>query len=334
MDRFGSQVLDYFSGQTHLLDPAPAYWQRHLERSFLRLLSPELMPILLSEMERAVGEWNKLRSKLELQEESIDDSLIALIQAHLASVWRNVAQEISSAITESITRGLQSGQELREMMDTIGELVKSSEYRLERIVRTETTRAYNYAMIHETALEDEIAGYRYSVVLDDRTSAVCRPIANRFVRKEQLEFAPPLHPNCRTVLVPVLTDQLPESAEVYARPSDFDATARRFGVLPGLLRNRLRGVRDDTTAQFWNEFESKRTAFYRYCLRITRSEELASDLMSNTMLRAYERYAFYDRDRADLITWLKTIARNLYLNERQVRARNCELNEDLSLGRD
>ncbi len=80
--------------------------------------------------------------------------------------------------------------------------------RLDTIVRTITTEAYNHGrLIEARALGSALVpGMQYSAVLDDRTTAICRSLHGKRFRTDDPElgaFTPPNHYRCRSVLVPV-----------------------------------------------------------------------------------------------------------------------------------
>ena len=90
-------------------------------------------------------------------------------------------------------------------------------YRLENIVRTNTTEAYNQGRL--SAIRDPdvaaiIKGVRYSAVMDERTTDVCEFLNGRVFRLDDPDLdrlAPPNHFMCRSVLTPVtLTQELRE----------------------------------------------------------------------------------------------------------------------------
>lgn len=82
-------------------------------------------------------------------------------------------------------------------------------YRLETIVRTNVTDAYNQgrlsAMIDPDVLP-YLAAVRYSALLDTRTTEVCSYLHDKLFRvndPELLRLTPPNHFNCRSLLVPI-----------------------------------------------------------------------------------------------------------------------------------
>lgn len=92
-------------------------------------------------------------------------------------------------------------------------------YRLETIIRTNVTEAYNQGRIVEMLdpeVKDMLSGVQYSAVIDTRTTEVCRLLHGKVFDKDDPELhrlAPPNHFNCRSVLVPVLIDETVDEKE-------------------------------------------------------------------------------------------------------------------------
>lgn len=83
-------------------------------------------------------------------------------------------------------------------------------HRLETIVRTNQTDAYNHGRLSEYVRPDMLPflqGLRYSAVLDNRTTPVCRFLHERIFPDPENAMVPPLHFNCRSILVPVVVGE-------------------------------------------------------------------------------------------------------------------------------
>ncbi len=85
--------------------------------------------------------------------------------------------------------------------------------RLENIVRTETTWAYNQGRLAVgDALGDYILGYQFSAILDERTTETCQTADGLVLQKDDattIQLTPPLHFQCRSMLVYVTVDDSP-----------------------------------------------------------------------------------------------------------------------------
>ena len=80
-------------------------------------------------------------------------------------------------------------------------------YRLETIVRTNVTDAYNTGRLAQMREDAEwLNGVRYSATIDDRTTELCLRLDGLVFRLEDPDLdrlTPPNHFNCRSLLVPV-----------------------------------------------------------------------------------------------------------------------------------
>ena len=89
----------------------------------------------------------------------------------------------------------------------LSEVGRVTAARAEAVARTESMRAYNMgALVGMRETEGFVQGVRFSAILDERTSRMCRMRDGMTFRLDDPRLAgnsPPLHPNCRSVLVPV-----------------------------------------------------------------------------------------------------------------------------------
>ncbi len=94
--------------------------------------------------------------------------------------------------------------------------------RIETIVRTTTSKAFNQARTQEfEKVKTEIIGYQYSAILDNRTSDICNALDNQVFKPSEMNtYNPPNHFNCRSLLVPVFKDEEVEFTDVPAVEKD------------------------------------------------------------------------------------------------------------------
>ena len=60
-------------------------------------------------------------------------------------------------------------------------------------------------------IRDEIGGYQWSALLDHRTCPICKSLDGTYFEPGDsalAELKPPIHPNCRCILVAVLREEL------------------------------------------------------------------------------------------------------------------------------
>jgi SPP1 gp7 family putative phage head morphogenesis protein len=152
--------------------------------------------------------------------ELLSDALNFILQKAIRIV-STVNSDALTAVRDSLLSSLKFGETPREAEGRLSEAVtpfvsagvvdeaQRIPSRLEVIVRTETTNAYNMGRIiaaRSPAADKIIQGFEYSAILDSRTTAVCRKLDGRFIAKGDPDLArlsPPNHFNCRSLLVPV-----------------------------------------------------------------------------------------------------------------------------------
>ena len=297
---------------------AEAELQTMLERILLRVLLPILRKRYAEYGRRIQQQLSAWRAAVQMaQSESDLPAEIGYYHSrHMMQVLQRVAGRVAPYVARAILRGLQRGEDLPTTMQAVSRYLQGlAEYQLERIVRTETTRYYNYAIVYETAAYPEVAGYRYDVVQDDRTSDLCKTLIGKVVRRDQLRYVPPLHPNCRTQLVPLLSEDMPRAR--LAEPQDFNPAADLFGLIPPFLRERLLlGAANSPVAEFWQLWQQHENSIRKLCFSLARGDQLrGEDLYGETLMRAYERYYQYDPQRgATFEGWLYRIARSILIN--------------------
>jgi len=135
------------------------------------------------------------------------ESLNALTVAHLAE------QAIRSIVKPALLRVLAGELTYEGFLEQVKDLQfgvpgrLSPELHKEIVYRTNVMTAYNFGRIEyglDPSLADFLPGGQLMVVLDERTSDICRPLYGRYVSREDIvngRFAPPFHYSCRTTFV-------------------------------------------------------------------------------------------------------------------------------------
>jgi len=123
-----------------------------------------------------------------------------------------------------LTRAIQFGEPLDDVVGKLADLFApyilegvapevATPFRLETIVRTNMTEAYNMgrlADVHDPDMALYIEGVRYSAILDTRTTPICAFLHDKVFKPDDPELdrlAPANHFNCRSILVPVIVGE-------------------------------------------------------------------------------------------------------------------------------
>lgn len=143
--------------------------------------------------------------------ELLPDEFLDVIEAESFKAVGDYSNDILKRAGNILANGLKTGSPTSEIYKAIAEeLAGFTDKWVNTVVRTKTTEVYNAA--RKTYWEnDEIAksmitGYKFSAILDDRTSDVCAFLDKKgpFEKGDFTDrITPPLHFNCRSLLVPV-----------------------------------------------------------------------------------------------------------------------------------
>lgn len=111
------------------------------------------------------------------------------------SILKKARVELAAAIKD--------GKPLSEVIGVLDdEGMNLSDASLERFARTKTTEVFNKGRMAYFDETDVVSAYQFSAVLDDRTSDICAGLDNCVFDKDDAPV-PPMHFNCRSVLVPI-----------------------------------------------------------------------------------------------------------------------------------
>lgn len=125
----------------------------------------------------------------------LEDETFAFIGDWQYNVLKNARVQLASAIKD--------GKPLSEVISALDiDAKKLSSEQIARYARTKHTEVLNKGRLEFFKESGVVAAYQYSAVLDDVTSELCASL-NGKVFKAGDEPVPPLHFNCRSVLIPI-----------------------------------------------------------------------------------------------------------------------------------
>lgn len=134
-----------------------------------------------------------------------------------------ITKRVKDRVLTAIKTGQSEGEVNRLLRD---ELEDQTETWINTVVRTKTTEMYNAARktVWETdpLISQIVTAYQYSAVLDSRTSEVCASLNGKVFEKGDFigRATPPLHFNCRSILVPVTRYEDYKGWSKYVKPGD------------------------------------------------------------------------------------------------------------------
>lgn len=154
---------------------------------------------------------------------------LARVESH------ELLQTVTKTVQETIQKGLSEADAQKYLKERFTEFKQK---RVNAIARTESTRAYNFGLVQRSI--DVIKGYRYSAVLDAKTTHICKERHGKFIPADNYTLlaynTPPLHVNCRSTLIPefeqtaeiIDMNKLPEPQKRVEDIEDFSEFLRRL----------------------------------------------------------------------------------------------------------
>ena len=134
-----------------------------------------------------------------------------------ANIWNN-RDKLAGIAQNEITKGIYQGKSAKKISKNISERLDASMKDIERVVRTESKHARNEASA-QAYIDMGYEWYMFSSHTEgkssNRTCERCRKINEekyRFDKRVVGENFPPLHPNCRCTIIPIMNDEMVEKS--------------------------------------------------------------------------------------------------------------------------
>lgn len=133
-------------------------------------------------------------------------------------VWKN-SDILANKLKGELATAIATGQSIQKTAARFRDDFNVNQYYAERLIRTETNHFHNSAEL-EAYKEMGFEKFKFLATLDNRTSEICQEMDGKiFDVKNGLpgENIPPLHPNCRSTIVPYFKEYEPET-RMYRNP--------------------------------------------------------------------------------------------------------------------
>ena len=115
-------------------------------------------------------------------------------------------RKLNLSMKEEVLKGIKRGDSIQDISRIIMDKFDTSYTNTMRLVRTEASRVMNEATLNNYK-ENGIKKYEYMAYLDSKTSKACRGLDNKVFNVEDARAGvnfPPMHPNCRSTIIPFL----------------------------------------------------------------------------------------------------------------------------------
>ena len=172
---------------------------------------------------QAEGDEALVLAGLEAAFDARSERVQAALKRELQKFAGSVTEETSKQIREAIGQGLDEGEALNDIRKRVQELSAFDKARSQVIARTETTRAQNFASVTAWGESGLVESKILYTALDERVDDICADLhGQEFALDENVDpgndygkvDGPPIHPNCRCTLLPVVTKKSVVAAEL------------------------------------------------------------------------------------------------------------------------
>ena len=122
-------------------------------------------------------------------------------------IWEH-RRSLAFTIKSELNKGLIRGESLQDISKIISDKFDTSFSNAMRLVRTESCWIMNEATVNNYK-NNGIKEYEFMAFLDSKTSKECRDLDGKKFSIEEYQAGvnlPPLHPNCRSCVIPVVED--------------------------------------------------------------------------------------------------------------------------------
>lgn len=132
-----------------------------------------------------------------------DDKFLEILESELFQYVGDWSYNLSKNARIAMMAAIRDGKPLSSVIDTLDQdgMVESVAS-IERFARTKITDVMNRGRLEFFNESGVVAAYQYSAVLDDRTTEICRGLHGK-IFKSGSEPVPPMHFNCRSLLIPI-----------------------------------------------------------------------------------------------------------------------------------
>lgn len=123
-------------------------------------------------------------------------------------IWDN-KDALVKYIQQGLTVGIIRGDSIQKMARQLKKDLNVLYYQAERLVRTETNYAMNQAHLKGYKDSGVVEKYEFLAAIDSRTSKLCKNQNGKVYKLSDATVGvnfPPLHPHCRSTVIPVLED--------------------------------------------------------------------------------------------------------------------------------
>lgn len=129
-------------------------------------------------------------------------------------IWER-GDKLANTLRTNLTQSIIRGDNLKTVSKNIDNIMNAGYKNAVRLVRTEVNAIHNSARI-DTLKDFDVEEVEINAKLDSRTSDICMDMNGKVVRLADAKAGvtiPPFHPNCRSVIIPFIDDDIQREIE-------------------------------------------------------------------------------------------------------------------------
>lgn len=132
-----------------------------------------------------------------------DETFLEVLDQEIFQYIKDWDYKVRQGARIELINALKDGRPLSSVLDAIEtEGLSNAEVSIERFARTKATEVLNKGRLEFFNKSNAVSAYQYSAILDDRTTPICSGLDGKIFNKGD-EPVPPLHFNCRSLLIPI-----------------------------------------------------------------------------------------------------------------------------------
>lgn len=125
------------------------------------------------------------------------------------NIWGN-REKLIKALDEVVIKGMATGKSFDDMAKELAKKMDTGYNNAARLIMTESARMDNMSLL-DTYKRMGVKKLEFVATLDMKTSEICRTMDGTIIEIDNAKIGlnvPPLHPYCRSVISPVLDDEI------------------------------------------------------------------------------------------------------------------------------
>lgn len=156
-----------------------------------------------------------------------NDEFMQFLEDETYSMVGDWAYKITARAKQELIAAIKDGKPLSEVQNILmNDGMSMSDVSLERYARTKFTEVMNRGRLDYFESSEIVQGYQYSAILDGSTSEWCESLSGKIFKAGEQPI-PPLHFNCRSVLIPITKYE----------------EVKKFGEVPEWIKEAVEGMK-------------------------------------------------------------------------------------------